>query len=72
MQLGQPLMGQFLFLQGDGQHANHLSAGGKGGIGDNAHQPDLRPAIDETAAAAGDRLACLFGGGPVIRASAHA
>ena len=53
-------------------HANHLTAAGKGRIGDDAHQPDIAAAVDEADASPRQQGARRLGHFPVDRLIAGA
>ena len=47
VQLGQAGVGDLVLDQPRRDHADHRAAGGERGVGERAHQPDARAAVDE-------------------------
>jgi len=62
VKLGAALVAELLGQEGFGDDTDDFTSGGKGGIGDDAHEADISTAIDD-ADALGDEVPGKTGGG---------
>jgi len=56
MEPGEPVMGLFLVHESPGHDADDAAPRGKGGVGEDPHQADIGPTVDERDGALGQQL----------------
>ena len=67
VEFGQPLMGDFLFDQHFGNHADYLAAFGQHGVRENLHQAEVGSAINKAKVSSDKFSSKAFGDFSIFR-----